>query len=326
MAARMDSAQLREIVRQATAAPSIHNTQPWRFQVGTDRVDLFVDPSRGLDVLDPTGRQRIISCGAALEHARLAVRAADHDAVVHLLPDARNEDYLARLEIGEAHPATAEDRRLLAAMSRRHTHRGAFDAVSVSADLLADMTRGAAEVGVVLHALTDPDDLVVATVLIDRADQLEAADPAYREELSRWVREDAEDGIPTAVLPPVGPRTSLPMRNFEGAPARPGGSGEDDPVERPLVVVLSTDGDGRPAWLVAGQAMGWVLLRAAADGVMASPLGQVLDVPVTRAMLARELRLLGHPQMVLRMGYPVQHDSARTPRRALDSVIDPPPG
>jgi len=72
--------------------------------------------------------------------------------------------------------------------------------------------------------------------------------------------------------------------------------------------------------------MGWVLLRAAADGVMASPLGQVLDVPVTRAMLARELRLLGHPQMVLRMGYPVQHDSARTPRRALDSVIDPPPG
>jgi hypothetical protein len=61
-----------------------------------------------------------------------------------------------------------------------------------------------------------------------------------------------------------------------------------------------------------------VLLRAAADGVMASPMTQVLEVFGTRAALARDLQLLGYPQMLLRMGYAHGHPS--THRRGLESV------
>ncbi|MEP6463298.1 MAG: nitroreductase [Frankiaceae bacterium] len=324
----MSPEQLREIVRQATAAPSIHNTQPWRFRIGADQLDLLADPSRALDVVDPTGRQLVLSCGAALEHAVLAARAAGAQVSVTPLPDPGDADHLARLEVvGQTEPS-AEDLRLVEAMPRRHTSRGEFSATPVPPELVRDLTRGVAALGARLHPLTDREDLVVASVLLDRADEIETGDPAYREELSHWRRAEAdtgaEDGIPTSAVPVVGPRTSLAMRDFSGAPANTRGSSEDAPVERPLVVVLTTEGDGRADWLLTGRGMGWVLLRAAAEGVQASPLGQVIDVPATRAMLGRELRLLGHPQMVLRMGYPADAQASVTPRRGLESVIEPP--
>ena len=54
-----------EILAAAARAPSIFNTQPWRFQVSTYSIDLYVDPGRKLRV-DPAGREMLISCGAAL--------------------------------------------------------------------------------------------------------------------------------------------------------------------------------------------------------------------------------------------------------------------
>ncbi len=323
--ALMDSEQLRDIVRRATAAPSIHNTQPWRFRIGTDQLDLFADPSRAVAVVDPTGRQRVLSCGVALEHAVLAGRAAGAAVSVTLLPDPGDLDHLARMTFGTERAPTAEEQAMVEAMPRRHTHRGAFDATPVPDELVAALSRGVSGLGVRLHALTRPDDLVVASVLLDRADQIETADPAYREELQRWRRTgaDAEDGVPDSAVSAAGPRTSLAMRNFGGEPAETRGGSEDDPVERPLVVVLVTDRDDRAAWLAAGRAMGWVLLRAASEDIQASPLGQVLDMPATRTMWGRELRLLGHPQMVLRMGHPADASVTGTGRRPVESVIDP---
>ena len=40
----------------AVAAPSMDNTQPWRFEVGGHVIDLFLDGSRTLPAEDPTGR------------------------------------------------------------------------------------------------------------------------------------------------------------------------------------------------------------------------------------------------------------------------------
>ena len=53
-------------VGDVVRAPSIHNSQPWRFCRTEDGVDVLVDPRRVLPVSDPEGRAARVSCGAAV--------------------------------------------------------------------------------------------------------------------------------------------------------------------------------------------------------------------------------------------------------------------
>src|SRR5215467_14384425 len=67
---------LRDAVALAVRAPSIHNTQPWKFRLGQGRIELYADRSRQLPVADDSGRAMFVSCGAALVFARLALQNA----------------------------------------------------------------------------------------------------------------------------------------------------------------------------------------------------------------------------------------------------------
>jgi nitroreductase len=93
-------------------------------------------------------------------------------------------------------------------------------------------------------------------------------------------------------------------------------------VERPTVVLMGTEGDDRYAWLQAGRALGRVLLMATAAGLAASPLTQALDWPATRTRLQARLSLVGHPQMLMRMGYPPESAGAAVSgRRPVEEVL-----
>jgi nitroreductase len=75
---------VRECLLAATAAPSIHNTQPWLFRLRGDTVDVLVDRRRQLHTLDPDGREMFVSVGAAMFNLRVAVRAHGWEARVRL--------------------------------------------------------------------------------------------------------------------------------------------------------------------------------------------------------------------------------------------------
>jgi hypothetical protein len=93
-------------------------------------------------------------------------------------------------------------------------------------------------------------------------------------------------------------------------------------VERPAVLLMGTDEDDRDDWLAAGRALGRVLLLATVEGLAASPLTQALDWPSTRTRLQSRLALVGHPQMLLRMGYPPEIPSgAVSGRREVEEVL-----
>ena len=79
------AAQASYLIEVARRAPSLHNTQPWRFTVSGDAIELYPDARRQLHV-DPDGREMIISCGAALYGLRLAVRSLGYLPEVELLP------------------------------------------------------------------------------------------------------------------------------------------------------------------------------------------------------------------------------------------------
>jgi nitroreductase len=324
----MEGDLARRVVELAARAPSVHNTQPWRFVAAGDRLDLYADRDRQLTALDPTGRQLVLSCGAALGFARIAVRALGLGCRVELLPDDRDLDHLARLTVGPPRPAPPDDVALARAIGRRRTVRDRFGTCRLLAAARDRMDRDSGADGAWLRWVDSVDDRVALAVLSDRAGRIERADPAVRAELARWRHDgrSASDGIPATVLPqlPAALRaTDVPLREFEPAGGAPNDADPQHlplPAERPDLVLLGTRYDGPVSWLQAGAATARLLLRATTLGVAASPLTQVLDLPWTRQRLRTELRLEGHPQMVLRLGY-ARLDGPQTPRRPVAEIL-----
>jgi hypothetical protein len=327
----VERANWERVVEAATRAPSIHNTQPWSFTASGDVLGVHTDPERALSVLDPSGRQRIISCGVAVEFAVVALRAVGRDADVELLPDPADEDLLATVRAERPHDPTDDDRGLAAAIAQRHTERAPFEPRTVPAAALDRLQAEAGAFGVWVKPITESEEEVATVFLISRAEELEQGEPAYRKELEQWLRTDpgAPDGVPVGAVPSGDPATRAAnwlIRDFvvgTRTPAEHPSPNPDEPpprVERPAVLLMGTMNDDRRAWLEAGRALGRVLLRATEADLVASPLTQALDWPATRRQLTSRLSLVGHPQMLLRLGYPAQRGTP-SGRRPVGEVL-----
>lgn len=305
------------VLQFAGLAPSVHNTQPWRLTRSGDVIEVRADRTRQLSFLDPTGRQLHISCGAAVEFGRLAVRDAGRACAVDMLPDAHDADLIARLRFGEAQPPTALDAALAEAIPRRYTDRGPYDDRPVPQDVIDDIARHGNDLDVWLRLLNHDERSGLVLILSD-AEAAEADDPRYAEELARWTTDrEAHEGIPPAATPswPSDRVSDVPLRDFTGHGVHPhsGGTTSDAPpsVERDTVLMFGTASDHAGAWVAAGRVLAWSWLRITAAGLSAQPLGQAIDLAAGRARLRRELDLVGHPQFLLRVGYGSGQPSTR---------------
>jgi hypothetical protein len=216
---------------------------------------------------------------------------------------------------------------MAAAINERHTQREPFADRKVDHRALADLRHAAETEGAWLAILGSREDQITLAVLLSHADQAELSNPDYQRELHNWRRtEPSTDGIPSSALPAEGGvrHSEVTVRDFNAGDPATADSPLDPaapppPDERPALVILGTDADSPSQWIHAGQALSALLLQATTQGLRASMLGQVIDLPSTRAQLRTELRLIGEPQMVLRIGYgPV---APATPRRPLTEVL-----
>jgi nitroreductase len=60
--------QAEELIRYATLAANSHNTQPWRFQIQKDRIQIFPDFARRTPAVDPDAHHLFTSLGCAAEN------------------------------------------------------------------------------------------------------------------------------------------------------------------------------------------------------------------------------------------------------------------
>ena len=313
--------QVAHLVETAARAPSVHNTQPWRFLAREYAIELHADPGRRLHV-DRGGREMLISCGGALFGLRLGIRELGYRPVVDLLPEPSRPGLLARVGLGTPAPLTADERRMLAALPHRHTHRGPFRPGPLPAGLLPRLQHDALAEGATLALITDPVMYQRLVTLAAAARQRGAVDPIIRAETRRWSRRAeaaARDGVPARAFPADGawPPGRLPQRDFDLG--RGIGLLPDGGPPALATAVLITTGDGPADWLRAGQAMHRLLIRAAADWVFASLHTQPLEIPAVRALIRSRLALPGEAQMLLQFG--LSGTTRPTPRRPARELL-----
>lgn len=209
------------VVAVAARAPSIHNSQPWRFRPRADCIELLADPDRMLRAVDPGGRELTISCGAALFGLRLGLRQVGRLAAVELQPDPAQPWLVARVRpVGHAARSRVEAD-LIAAVSHRHTHRGPFSPGGVPDRLLAEMVTDAAAEGCELALVNDKKVITRLARLVREAAAQQQADPAITAELARWVR-PMQSQAATVFQPRRGsPSTAGTLRAVPELTARP---------------------------------------------------------------------------------------------------------
>ncbi|RYX83865.1 nitroreductase [bacterium] len=316
--------QLRFLLRYAILAPSSHNTQPWLWQIEEDEVTLRADERRLMPALDSQGREMIISCGAALQHLCLAIRAFGYAALVQTFPDTDQPNLLARVRLASYRPPTADDSLLFRFITERHTHRGEFEERPLPTELLDILQSEAGQEGASLYFAQTPEDRGAITKLIENSDLIQNSDAAVRRDVADWIAPQGarKDGIPASALgisDLMSHLAPLSHRLFNRGEL----IAEADAIladNSTVLVVLCTPEGGSQAWLAAGQALGRVLLRARAEGVWASFFNQPVEVD---EMWVRLYKIAGShhfPQLVFRLGY--AQPVPGTPRRPVEEVTN----
>ncbi|MBC2906931.1 Acg family FMN-binding oxidoreductase [Streptomyces cupreus] len=323
----LDAPAVEMLLTAATAAPSIHNTQPWRFGVDRARRALHVRVAaeRALPRADPKGRARHLSVGAAVFNLRVAARHLGWRPEVRLLPDPGDPDLVAVVRLtGRPDPYGhgPQDLDLYEAIERRHTSRRPFTGRPVPEPVVARMADGAYAEGARLWV----PDLRARRRLLRLTAEAEARNNAGRAraaESRAWINAPGSHspyGIPLTALGPLDATGRMPMRNFIG-PLPAARLLPALPFERHVqIALLWTPQDGREDWLRAGQALQCVLLTATAHGVRTSILHQAMEWPTLRDEMRLPQRRC-HPQVLIRFGY--GPEGRRTPRASAHHVTDP---
>ncbi len=331
--ARLEPSAVTAALEVAVRAPSIHNTQPWRWRLDPDGLVLLADRERQLRVADPDGHSMLLSCGAALCLTEVGLRAAGLEIETAVLPDPDDTDLLARFRaVGAGEPdADADAVNLADAALRRRSDRRPFSRDDVTADEIDIVQRAGSDEHAWIDFPSSEDQRINLAVAVSWADQIQKHDEELRAEMGRWIRDpevhNVPDGVPAEAFPHADPdeprRTDIPLRDFEE-----GVTGqqliERDVDEKPLIAVTLTEFDNPADHLAAGHAMMRLMLRAELLGLSTCPLSQAVDFAAFRTRVQGLMGWVGYPQMMLRVGHPIAPGSALppTPRRPVSTVFE----
>ncbi len=313
---------LERAVLLACRAPSVHNSQPWRWVAEDGALGLFVDRHRATPATDYSGREVILSCGAVLDHLCVAMTAAGWEPKVERFPVSRDPDQLASVTFSPLERVTeAQHRRAEAILQRRtdrlplgsptywdlfeSTLRGTFDDTLVTLDVLPDDVR---------PLLVDASQLT---------EQLRRDDAYYHAELDWWTSSFvlAEGMPPTALASEkeswrVDVARSFPIRSHADR------RGEVK-VDWAKILVLSTPEDARADVLRCGEVLSTVLLECTVAGMATCTLTHLIELDESRDIVREIIGRRGEPQVLVRVGIapPMEQLPPATPRRRLDDVL-----
>jgi nitroreductase len=310
-------------VELACRAPSLHNSQPWRWVAGDGVVDLFADRDRVVRSHDRGGREALISCGVALDHFRTAMAATGWNSAVDLFPNPNRPDHVASITFSPLKFVSQDMLDRADAILRRRTDRLPLRAP----DDWQCFER-------VLRHVVD-DDLAALTVLDDDVrpqlaeasrltESLRSYDDFYQQELDWWTAPfRLSEGVPPSAL---GSRSEQ-QRVSVNRSFRDGEHGDRRPTtwqDEAKVLVLATVDDTREDALNCGQVLSKVLLACTLAGFATCPMTHITELATSRDVIRQLTGRNDMPQVLIRVGNALSIEDlpAPTPRRPLREVLE----
>lgn len=319
-----DPEAIREAVVLACRAPSLHNSQPWRWVAEGATLHLYADSHRLIPATDPSGRELLLSCGAVLDHLRVAMAAAGWDSNTERFPDPHNPDHVATLQFRPAEAVTETHRRRANAIRRRRTDRLPFDAPVRWTALQSVLHDSVVPCQVMLDLVSDDarPRLAEASRLTET---LRRYDTSYQHELRWWTSPFASD----IRMPQDALASSSEAARVDVARAFPPGGETQHRVtvdhDHSKILVLSTHHDDDPLDVLrCGEALSAVLLECTMAGMATCTLTHMTEIGPSRDLIRELIGQACLPQLLIRIGRsPATHQHVTpTGRRPLAEVLE----
>ena len=307
--------RMTKLVRAATLAASSHNTQPWRFVVRQDSIEIHPDKSRQLLVLDPAGRELWTSLGCALENMLVAAHAAGYATQVV---------YPETAEVIQVHLGTdsVQSNPLFAAISLRQNTRSLYDAQPVPQTVLKQLQAVSSEPGVSVQFVHEPSELKTVLEYVNQGNLKQYADLAFVRELIHWLRFTRKDALATLdglyTRSSGNPEVPRWLGQMVVGGTKPQGQADADAAKfrsSSGAVLIASETDDKAAWVRTGQVYERLALQMTVLGVQSAFLNQPIEVSSVRSQLSTAVKLgPALPQLLMRFGYgPLLPNSLRRP-------------
>ena len=308
--------KLKFLLRYAILAPSSHNTQPWRFLVSDNRITVFANTDRWLKIADADQSELHISIGCAIENLLVAAEHFDYDYNVDYFPEGSYPRAIAVITLEpSSKPSSLRNRELFYAIFKRHTNHRAYQPQPISSAHQSRLDECCAEEGISLYLTSDMTLRRRVDQLINRADAIQFASAAFREELAYWI-DQGVFGIPWLVAK----LSQLSVSHLELChwAAK---KDSDVLMSAPVLGVICSQRNDRETQVIVGRALERIYLTATALGLSIQPLSQIIEVADVRSELTQLIP--GNPtfaQQPFRLGY-AEAEREHTPRRPFEDVM-----
>lgn len=318
----------RQIIPSAILAASAHNTQPWKFKVSDNVLDMYIDWSRHLHVSDPELRQLYVSLGCAAANILVAAKYWNNEVETIYFPEGEGENKpVVRFVFSESDVLEneAETGELFSAIERRHTNRMFYDGKP-----LVEKERDAIYLGVDSRSVVLAEDkqrIGKIAKITEEGTFSTLSRKDFKEELSRWVRNSwtrLHDGMPGYAMGIPAPLSLVAPMMVKVIPIH---TQEAPKIKKQAesssaVAVFATQEDKVRDWLKAGEQLQRAWLNATRAGLAAMPIIAAVEAGEKyRNGLKEVLETDMYPQSVLRIGHAAKNNLRATPRRTMEECL-----
>lgn len=309
------SDRMQFLLQYAVLAPSSHNTQPWKFRISGNQIDLFMDRDRWLKVCDADQRELHISVGCCLESLLVAAEHFTLGHQVEYLPDPKEPMLAASVQfkLGDATSNLRDD--LFKMIAVRHTNHGEYDGRPIPPNILEELSACCIEPEITVQLTSDESIKQKVDEFVVQADAIEFADPAFREELGYWIGQGV---FGTSWLISKIGKLAVTHINMGRATAK-----KDLAVlmSSPILGLISSHDNSRKAQIQVGQVYQRISLLAASFAIWCQPISQIVQVEETKQEVAKlQTNPQLFPQLPFRLGF-AEPEKHRTPRRQIEEVL-----
>jgi hypothetical protein len=314
--------KLKFLIRYAILAPSGHNTQPWKFRINKNTIEIWADKERRRSGVDPDDRELYISLGCAITNLEVAAKYFGMIFEKKEVDGTNEAAAIFKFKEGKING----EKGLFGALTKRRVNREEYDGRLIPPGVLRklekedDQNNGAKIM--VINQKKIKDDLAK---LVEKSDRVWFKSKELVDEMEYWLQDDlnySKDGLPSGVLNLYKLAVEvkyLISRDSESVKEK--ASRDRKLIEKAAaVVVIWTKNDNREEWIKAGELYEKLALMTTENNIQSAFFNTVVELKTQRKKLEKTLGIKGRVQLLLRLGY-AKKEVSHSPRREVEAVL-----